>query len=163
MTFVISAAARALSRIAAVFLLGMVALNVADVALRSGLNAPIFGTYEIIELFLAAVAFLAIPEAFLHDKHIAIELIDQVVPPRVVDMLRVFGTLCVLAFLGLLTWHMIQPALDYIEFSEVTMDLSIPLIWKAGLILAGVAVSCLAVCVILARDVSTLLKGGPRP
>ncbi len=163
MNAVISAAARALARIAAVFLIGMVVLNVADVALRSGLNAPIFGTYEIIELLLAAVAFLAIPEAFLRDQHIAIELIDQVVPPRAVDALRVFGTLCVLAFLGLLTWHMVQPALDYVEFGEVTMDLRIPLIWKGVLILAGVAVSCLAVCAILVRDISTLLKGGSEP
>ena len=159
MTHLISAAARFVSRVAAVLLIGMVAINVADVALRSGLNAPIFGTYEIVELMLAAVAFLAIPEAFLRDQHIAIELIDQVVPPRAVDALRVFGTLCVLAFLGLLTWNMVQPALDYVEFGEVTMDLRIPLIWKAVPILAGVGLSCLAVCTLLARDISTLLKG----
>ena len=72
MTHLISAAARFVSRVAAVLLIGMVAINVADVALRSGLNAPIFGTYEIVELMLAAVAFLAIPEAFLRDQHIAI-------------------------------------------------------------------------------------------
>lgn len=163
MTDLISAAARFASRVAAVFLLAMVAINVADVGLRSGLNAPIFGTYEIVELMLAAVAFLAIPEAFLRDQHIAIELIDQVVSPRAVDGLRVFGTLCVLTFLALLTWHMVQPALDFVEFGEVTMDLRIPMIWKAVLILAGVGLSCVAVCAILVRDVSTLLKGRRDP
>ncbi|MEX2453328.1 MAG: TRAP transporter small permease [Rhodospirillaceae bacterium] len=160
MTDAVSAVARFVSRVAAVFLLGMVAINVVDVGLRSGLNAPLFGTYEVVELLLAAVAFLAIPEAFLRGQHIAIELIDQVVSPRVVDGLRVFGTVCVLCFLGLLTWHMVQPALDAIQFNEVTMDLRIPLIWKAALILAGIGLSCIAVVVILARDLSTLFNGG---
>ena len=80
------AAARLLTRVAAIFLLAMMALNVVDVGLRSGFNAPIFGTYEIIEFLLAAAAFLAIPEVFLRDQHITIELIDQVVPESAVAL-----------------------------------------------------------------------------
>ena len=156
MTRIVTAAARIVCYVAAAFLLAMVVINVADVVLRSGFDAPLFGTYEVVEFLLAAVAFLAIPEAFLRDQHIAIELIDQVVPPKVVDVLRVFGTLCVLVFLVLLTWHMVQPTLDYVEFDEVTMDLQLPLVWKAGLILAGVALSCIAVLVMLGRDLSLL-------
>ena len=136
MSFV-TAAARFLTRVAAVFLIGMVAINVVDVGLRSGLNAPIFGTYEIVEFMLAAVAFLAIPEVFLRDQHITIELIDQIVPPKVVDWLRVIGNLTGVIFVTLLAWHMVQPALDFIEFDEITMDLQLPLIWKAVLILTG--------------------------
>ncbi|MEE8333116.1 MAG: TRAP transporter small permease [Alphaproteobacteria bacterium] len=153
MSFV-RAAARFLTRVAAVFLLAMVAINVVDVGLRSTINAPIFGTYEIVEFLLAAVAFLAIPEAFLRDQHITIELIDQVVPPRVADWMRAIGTLAALSFVGLLAWHMVQPALDYIEFNEITMDLQLPLIWKAGLIMTGIAVAILAVLVIFVRDLS---------
>ena len=72
MSGVIAAAARLLTRVAAVFLLGMVAMNVIDVGFRSTVNAPIFGTYEIIEQLLAAVAFFAIGETFLRDQHITI-------------------------------------------------------------------------------------------
>lgn len=153
----IHVAARFLTRVAAVFLLAMVAINVLDVGLRSGFNAPIFGTHEVVEYFLAAVAFLAIPEAFLRDQHITIELIDQVVPKRVVDVLQALGTLAALVFVGLLAYHMISPAMDFIEFNEVTMDLHLPVIWKASLILLGVAVSVIAAAVIFVRDMSAAL------
>jgi len=156
MTFV-AAAARLLTRVAAVFLLAMVAINVVDVGLRSGFNAPIFGTYEIVEFLLAAVAFLAIPEVFLRDQHITIELIDQVVPQRVVDWLRAIGTLAGLVFVALLTWHMVRPALDYVEFDEITMDLQLPLIWKAALILTGVASAVVAATALFVRDMSRAL------
>ena len=52
-------AARFLTRVAAIFLLAMVAINVIDVGLRSVLNAPIFGTHEIVVFMLSAVAFFS--------------------------------------------------------------------------------------------------------
>ena len=162
MSFV-TAAARFLTRVAAVFLIGMVAINVVDVGLRSGLNAPIFGTYEIVEFMLAAVAFLAIPEVFLRDQHITIELIDQIVPPKVVDWLRVIGNLTGVIFVTLLAWHMVQPALDFIEFDEITMDLQLPLIWKAVLILTGIAAAIVAALALFLRDLSTALGRSSNP
>ncbi len=149
---VVSAAARFLTRVAAIFLLAMVAINVIDVGLRTTINAPIFGTHEIVVFMLAAVAFLAIPEVFLRNQHITIELIDQVIPDRAVDYLRAFGSLCALIFVALLAWHMVQPALDYIEFDEITMDLQIPLLWQAALILTGIAGAVIAAFVLLLRD-----------
>ena len=148
-----TAAARFLTGVAAVFLLAMVGINVVDVGLRSGFNAPIFGTYEIVELFLAAVAFLAIPEAFFRGQHITIELVDQVVPARAVAFLRATGLAACVVFLGLLAYHMIQPAIDFVEFEEVTPDLQYPMIWKAGFVLAGVTFSFLAVVVIFLREI----------
>ena len=148
-----TAAARFLTGVAAVFLLAMVGINVVDVGLRSGFNAPIFGTYEIVELFLAAVAFLAIPEAFFRGQHITIELVDQVVPPRAVAFLRATGLAACVVFLGLLAYHMIQPAVDFVEFEEVTPDLQYPMIWKAGFVLAGVTFSFLAVVAIFLREI----------
>jgi len=122
------------------------------VGLREGLNAPIFGTHEIVVFMLAAVAFLAIPEVFLRDQHITIELIDQVIPDRAAVWLRAFGSLCALVYVALLAWNMVQPALDYIEFNEITMDLQIPLIWQAALILTGIGAAVIAALVLLLRD-----------
>ncbi len=152
------AAARLLTRVAAIFLLAMMALNVIDVGLRSGFNAPIFGTYEIIELFLAAAAFLAIPEVFLRDQHITIELIDQVVPPAAVRWLKLIGTFVALVFVALLAWHMTQPAREFIEFNDVTIDLHLPIIWKASLVLAAFAFAVVAVLVMFLREVSSVLR-----
>jgi len=156
MSFV-SAAARFLTRVAAVFLLGMVAINVIDVGLRESINAPIFGTHEVVVLMLAAVAFLGIPEVFLRDQHITIELIDQVISEKAAHWLRAFGTLCGLVFTALLAWHMVQPALDYVEFNEITMDLQIPLIWQAALILTGIAAAVFTAFALLLRDIARAL------
>lgn len=155
----VAAVARFLTRVAAVFLLAMMLINVVDVGLRVSVNEPIFGTYEIVEFLLAAVAFLAIPEAFLRDQHITIELIDQVLPPRVIDALRAFGTLCALVFVALMVWHMVQPALDYIEFNEITMDLQLPLIWKAVLIMTGIGAAVLTALVLFIRDLTRAFAG----
>ena len=155
----VAAVARFLTRVAAAFLLAMMLINVVDVGLRVSVNEPIFGTYEIVEFLLAAVAFLAIPEAFLRDQHITIELIDQVLPPRVIDALRAFGTLCALVFVTLMVWHMVQPALDYIEFNEITMDLQLPLIWKAVLIMTGVGAAVLTALVLFVRDLKRAFTG----
>ena len=143
MISIVTAAARFLTRVAAIFLLAMVAINVIDVGLRESINAPIFGTHEIVVFMLAAVAFLAIPEVFLRDQHITIELIDQIIPAR-----------AALVYVGLLAWHMVAPAMDYIEFNEITMDLQIPLIWQASLILTGIAVAMITALVLLLRDIS---------
>ena len=160
MMSLVGAAARLLTRVAAVFLLAMVAINVVDVGLRSGFNAPIFGTYEIVEFLLAPVAFLAIGEVFLRDQHITIELIDQVVPARVVDWLRAIGAFAALLFVFLLAWHMVRPALDYVEFNEITMDLELPLIWKAVAILTGVVFAVFAAAAMFLRDLSRALGRG---
>ena len=155
---VVGAAARFLTRVAAIFLLAMVAINVIDVGLREGLNAPIFGTHEIVVFMLAAVAFLAIPEVFLRDQNITIELIDQVIPDRAARWLRAFGSLCALVYITLLAWHMVQPALDYIEFDEITMDLQLPLIWQATLILTGLGTAVIAASALLLRDIGQAVR-----
>ena len=47
--------------LAAVFLAAMLLITVADVTLRAVLNLPIRGGYELVELFLVATFFLALP------------------------------------------------------------------------------------------------------
>ena len=155
---VITVAARLLTRVAAVFLLGMVAMTVIDVGFRSTVNAPIFGTYEIIEQLLAAVAFFAIGETFLRDQHITIELIDHVVPDVMVGWMRTFGTLAALVFVTLLAYHMLEPAMDFIEFDEVSIDLQLPVIWKASFVLAGIGFSIATVAVMFVRDLTSAFR-----
>jgi TRAP-type C4-dicarboxylate transport system permease small subunit len=159
MTIMVRLLATLLSRIAGVALLGMVAVNVGDVSLRQVFGIHTVGAYEIIEMLLAAVGFLAIPEAFLRDSHITVELIDQVVPARAVDGLRVFGASLVVVYLVLLTWKMVRPALDYLNFGEVTMELGLPQFYPAMVILTGVAVSILAALLSFARELRRLGGG----
>jgi TRAP-type C4-dicarboxylate transport system permease small subunit len=152
MTAFIEACARFLTRIAAVFLLAMVAVNVLDVGLRGLFNIPFHGGYDLVTLFLSAVAFLAIPETFLRGEHITIELIDAVVSQRVVAFLKVFGLALTSVFVVLLTYYMIEPALEFARYNEVTLELQLPVIWKAIPVLAGFAFSIVAVLYLFVRE-----------
>ena len=60
--------------------------------------------------------------------------------------------------MALLTWHMTQPAREFIEFNDVTIDLHLPIIWKASLVLAGFAFAVVAVLVMFLREVSSVLR-----
>ena len=80
-------------------------------------------------------------------------------PPRVIDALRAFGTLCALIFVTLMVWHMVQPALDYVEFNEITMDLQLPLIWKVVLIMTGIGAAVLTALVLFVRDLTRAFTG----
>ena len=157
---IINEAARWLTRVATLFLLFMMGINVVDVTLRAAFDAPIFGTYEIVELTLAAVAFFAIPEAFLRNEHVTIELIDQIVPARVVDILKVFGLGVTFVFFALLVYYMIPPAIDAVTYNDVSFDLHIPLIWRGALVLFAMAVSLVAVALVFWREVRALFGVG---
>lgn len=148
----VNQAARGLTRVAAVFLLVMMGINVVDVILANFFDAPIFGTYEIVEFTLAAVAFFAIPEAFLKDEHVTIELIDQVLSDRGIHFLKMFGLGVTLVFFVLLVYYMIPPAIDFIEFNEVSFDLHIPMIWRGTIVLFAMAASLLVVAIIFGRE-----------
>ena len=60
----------------------------------------------------------------------------------------------VLIAMTLLTWHMVPTALEFREFNEITMDLQLPLFWKAVLILTGIGAAVVTAFVLLVRDVS---------
>jgi TRAP-type C4-dicarboxylate transport system permease small subunit len=160
---IIGAAARLLSHVAAIALLAMVVINVVDVGMRSALNEPIFGTFEIVELLLAVVAFLVVAETFLRDGHITVELIDSVVGPRGVGWLKAFGMAATVAYLGLLVWSMITPAVDLVRFNEVTFSLQIPKIWEYAPVLLGLGAAFVAALAIFVRDVRIALGAGRRP
>src|SRR5258706_14742611 len=73
---------------AAVCLVAMMLLTVADVVLRAFANAPIRGIYELIELLLAGTFFIALPAVFLRDDHILVNMIDDWAPAAVPGLQR---------------------------------------------------------------------------
>ena len=82
------------------------------------------------------------------------------IPDSAARWLRAFGSLCALVYVTLLAWHMVQPALDYIEFDEITMDLQLPLIWQAALILTGLGTAVIAASALLLRDIGQAVRRG---
>ena len=154
----IDVAARVITYGAALFLAVMMMITVADVVLRTLFNFPIFGTFDLVELFLVALVYLAITEVFLREDHVVVELVDQIFSPRAIAVLRVITGLIGVAFLIGMGINMVQPALDMMEFDECTRDLSIPKYIHWIPILFGVFCSIIAVGLIFIRDLLRLFE-----
>ena len=143
--------ARGLSWAGAACLVVMMGITIVDVVLRGTLRLPVFGTYDIVEVTLVGVIFLALPEVFLREQHVTVDVVDQVVPPPVTRALRMLAVLTTLGFVGVLGWNMLGPARDAWQFGETTLDLKIP-IWVFWVpMLLGIAASVVAMLALLVR------------
>ena len=133
--------------VAALFLAAMVALTVADVALRALFGLPIRGMLELIELGLACTIFIALPAVFLRREHLVVDVIDHFAKPRLVRWLDLLGKLVSLGVLAVMAWQMWPLAQTMVEFGDVTSDLSIPKLYYWIPVLLGVVASALAVLI----------------
>jgi len=135
--------------LASAFLAAMLLLTVADVVLRGVLNRPLRGTYDLLELFLCATFFIALPAVFMRDEHIVVDSIDRYAPRAVPWLRRIAGVITVI-MLTLMVWQGAISARSAWSFGDVTSDLSLPriLFWIPLLFgLAGGAVAALLVTV----------------
>jgi TRAP-type C4-dicarboxylate transport system permease small subunit len=131
----------------------MMLLTVADVTLRAAFNAPVRGVYELVELLLAGVFFLALPAVFLRDEHIVVDLIDGVAP-RGVPVLRRTADILAVGLLVVMAWQGWLAARDTLAFGDVTAELGLPRIlhWIPLLIgVVGAAVAALVMAVSRSR------------
>jgi TRAP-type C4-dicarboxylate transport system permease small subunit len=114
---------------AAVFLTAMLLITVADVTLRAVANLPIRGVYELVELFLVATFFLALPCVFLRDENIVVNAMDDVAP-RLVPPLKRAAALLAVVVLAVMAWQGLIAARDSLEFNDTTADLALPKCWR---------------------------------
>lgn len=128
----------------------MMLLTVADVTLRAVFNTPLRGVYELVELLLAGVFFLALPAVFLRDEHIVVDVIDTVAPRWVPALRRVADALAVV-LLAVMTWQGWLAARDTLAFGDVTADLGLPRILHWIPLLAGVAGGAVAALAMTVR------------
>ena len=131
---------------AAVFLAAMLLITVADVTLRGVLNLPLRGVYELVELFLVATFFLALPCVFLRDENIVVNAVDDVAPRLVAPLNRAAALLAVV-ILAVMAWQGLIAARDSLEFNDVTADLALPKFWHWLALLAGVIAAAIAALV----------------
>jgi TRAP-type C4-dicarboxylate transport system permease small subunit len=128
---------------AAAFLAAMLLITVADVTLRGVLNLPIRGVYDLVELFLVATFFLALPCVFLRDENIVVNAMDDVAP-RLVSPLKRAAALLAVVILAVMAWQGLIAARDSLEFNDVTADLALPKFWHWLALLVGVIAAALA-------------------
>lgn len=90
-----------LAACAALMLAMLVGVTVVDVVGRYLLNAPMAAAYELTQIALAALVFIALPMTTADDGHVEVDLVMHVLPPRVaawLGWLAGLGSACVLAY-----------------------------------------------------------------
>ena len=109
MTVALARADRALSRIetplnliGGVFVLGLAALGVCQVVLRSVFGMPILGYVDVIEQGTAVFAFLGLAYTQAQGGHIRMELVLQALPRRALWPVEVVNTVFALVVTALL-------------------------------------------------------------
>lgn len=136
---------------AGVALAAMMLLTVADVALRGLVGSPIRGTFELVELALAATFFLALPLAFWRDENIVVDTVDHRAP-RLVPLLRRIAGAVSAAVLALMTWQALIGARDSLAFGDVSADLGLPQLLYWTPVVLGLAGALAAVALRGADD-----------
>ena len=117
-----------LCNLASFFLVCMLLIIVVDVLLRQLFDYPALATvsFDLVELFFVMVIFLTIPAVFLKDENIVVDVIDHLIPKRLVNCLRLLSNFLSLVFICVLLSQVMQPFLDSIRFGDHTLNLEIP-------------------------------------
>ena len=98
--------ARLLGILAGLALAIMALIVFVDVVGRYFFNLPVTGSYELIQVSMAALVFIALPAVTARRQHVTVDLIDTVLPRRADRFLQgVVNLVCAVA-LGGMAWHL---------------------------------------------------------
>ncbi|MDH3386628.1 MAG: TRAP transporter small permease [Gammaproteobacteria bacterium] len=102
------------------------------ISILSGIifNKPFPGDFELTELGVGIAAFCFLPYCQLSGANVSADIFTSRLSPRSQHLLELIGHIVVVLFALLLLWRMSAGLLDYVEYSEITGVLSIPL-WIA--------------------------------
>lgn len=102
----ITGIARILNSTAAVLLVGLMALTVAEVIGRYTFNHPIKGSYELIEHIMGITVTLVMAYVMVKGAHIRIEVLTSRFPHRYQAGLEAFAYFLGMVTFGVVTWKM---------------------------------------------------------
>ena len=152
---------RAQLQLAALSLLVMMLVTVADVTLRYLFNRPIHGSYDLVESTLVVFVFNGLSAVFLSRQNIVIDLIDSLVDRRTVIVLIRLSDLLTLLALAILTWAMAMPALQAYAYGDRKLELGLPLYVLWIIAIVGMAGAILSVLALLAGRIVPTRTGSP--
>ena len=132
--------------LAALALVILMMITVADVTLRYLLNSPVRGSYDMVESMLLVFVFNGMAAGFFMRRHVVIDLIDAAVGRRgTIVLIRIADILSVIC-LVLLMWAMLGPTMQAYDYGDRKLELNLPIyvLWIAALTsLAGTFVCAL--------------------
>ena len=153
---------RAQLRLAALALIVMMLVTVADVALRYLFNHPISGSYDLVESTLVVFVFHGMSAVFLARQNIVIDLVDSVIGRQAVRVLIGLADLLSLATLAILGWAMTTPALQAFAYGDRKLELGLPIYVLWIFALSGMAGAMLCVLALIVGRLRSAPPDTPR-
>lgn len=114
-------------RIAELSLVALALLTLVDVLGRYLFKFPVRGSVELTEVLMVAVIFSGIVLATRSHGHVAVDLLNTQLPPRLRKMQEVFSHAAATGISLLLGWVSWEQARSAAEFNDQTTVLGIPL------------------------------------
>lgn len=148
-------------RLAALALVLMMLVTVADVLLRYLFNSPVRGSYEFVEAMLVVFVFHGMAAGFFRRANIVIDLIDTFAGARLVAALIRLSDLLSVAALAMFAWVMTGPARQAFDYGDRRLELDLPLYVLWIVALAGIAGAILCALGVLVARAATPRRGGP--
>jgi TRAP-type C4-dicarboxylate transport system permease small subunit len=133
-----------------------VAVLIVDIATRKSVGFSILGMVDLNQLAQMACVFLVLPLAFLHESHITVDFITDRLPRRARAGIQAASALLGAALLAAILWHSVGQALIQFRQGDRSQTLGIPMLWYWAPLVAGVALSVLAVLLVAARALRKL-------
>ncbi|MBU2963543.1 TRAP transporter small permease [Citreicella sp. C3M06] len=119
--------------LAALLLLALMAVTGIDVVGRYLLNAPLSGAFEMTELLLGALVFMALPLVSHHGAHVEVDLVAALLPRGINRALGVFAALVSAAMLCWFAWTLLTLMQTQAADGARSVSLGVPLAPFAGL------------------------------
>jgi len=108
-------------------LMGLMGLIAFDVVMRYGLRIPFLGAYEMTELAMALIVFLALPFCAATDGHVAVDVLGPWLDRPAWRWLNVLVALAGAAITGVMAWETVRYALASNSRGDATNMLKIDL------------------------------------
>lgn len=133
---------RALALCGGAVLLGLMALVAFDVVMRYVLRLPFLGAYEMTELAMALIVFLALPYCAITGGHVAVDVLGTTLERPALRWLNVALPLAGAALTAVIAWQSVLYAFASRERGEATNMLRIDLFPFQLLTAASMALFC---------------------
>ena len=146
--------ARICTVLGAVALVVMMLFTTYDVIVRAAFETPLHGVVDITEIMVLGVAMLGLPEICLRDEQIRVDILDGIVPAKVLKGLKLLGSSATVVFLALLLINVVRPMLDAYRFGDIKADTGFPVY----LLFALIFFSLLAAALMTLTDLVRLIR-----
>lgn len=108
-------------------LTALIGLTCIDVVARYVFNAPVSGAYELTELLLASLIFLALPLTTAAGEHVEVELMDGLKSRLLKRIGTIFAGISTVAVFAIIAFKLFEHAEKLARRGQVTDSLEIPL------------------------------------